>query len=188
MGIKGQRKLVRVLPKELTPEQVETLANDCVRLRRTGWSVEHIAKVVQVPIEKVEDFIKDHIATYNPETAEQLRTLEGQRLDRLQRAVWARAMEGDLKAVDRVLRIINTRCELFGINKPVTQNVNITGKIEHKKSLKLEALTMEELDKLDAILAKTAPEMLESGEVTTKVVDVTEVSDTAVEGAEDDGT
>ena len=40
---------------------------------------------------------------------------EGARLDALQQALWAKAMEGDLPAAAAVVRIIQTRCRLYGL-------------------------------------------------------------------------
>ena len=50
------------------------------------------------------------------EPADELRTLETQRLDRMLAAVWEDATEGDVRAVDRVLRIIDQRAKLLGLN------------------------------------------------------------------------
>ena len=41
--------------------------------------------------------------------------LEVERLDSLQRAVWDQALNGDIKAVDACVRIINTRAKLLGL-------------------------------------------------------------------------
>lgn len=48
--------------------------------------------------------------------AAELRELELDRLDRLQAAVWAAAMRGDLKAIDRILRIAERRARLMGLD------------------------------------------------------------------------
>ncbi len=50
------------------------------------------------------------------ESVEQLRTLEVMWLDRLQAAIWPAALAGDLKAVDRVVRIVDRRCKLLGLD------------------------------------------------------------------------
>ena len=48
----------------------------------------------------------------------QLRAMEGERLDALQKAVWGEAVAGDLKAVDAVLKVIHARVRLFGLDAP----------------------------------------------------------------------
>jgi len=60
------------------------------------------------------------------EPAEELRTLETERLDRLLLAVWKPALEGDLKAVDRVLRILESRRKLLGLDAPVSLQIGET--------------------------------------------------------------
>ncbi len=50
------------------------------------------------------------------EGVEQLRMVEAARLDRLQAAIWDKAMGGDLRAVDSVLRIIQQRHRLLGLD------------------------------------------------------------------------
>lgn len=52
------------------------------------------------------------------EAVEDHRALELVRLDALQVAVWEKAMTGDLKAAGMVLRIIEQRSRLLGLEKP----------------------------------------------------------------------
>lgn len=51
--------------------------------------------------------------------AEELRTLELERLDALMLAVWNKAKAGDYKAVDTVLRIMDRRAKYLGLDAPV---------------------------------------------------------------------
>src|SRR5689334_3583077 len=53
------------------------------------------------------------------EPGESVRKLELDRLDRLMVAIWLKAMNGDLGALDRVLKIIDKRCAIEGLNAPV---------------------------------------------------------------------
>lgn len=48
--------------------------------------------------------------------AREIRTVEGERLDRLQAAIWAKAMRGDVKATEQVLGIMRRRARLFGLD------------------------------------------------------------------------
>ena len=52
------------------------------------------------------------------EAVEDHRALELARLDALQVAFWEKAMAGDLKAAGMVLRIIEQRSRLLGLDKP----------------------------------------------------------------------
>jgi hypothetical protein len=60
------------------------------------------------------------------EPAEQLRTLEEQRLDKLQTAVWAKALSGDAKMLDRALRILERRAKLLGLDAPQRAKMELT--------------------------------------------------------------
>ena len=51
------------------------------------------------------------------DAVDQLRDMEVQRLDSLQAAVWADALAGDIKAVDAVLRIVQARVKLLGLDQ-----------------------------------------------------------------------
>ena len=50
--------------------------------------------------------------------ADELRTTELMRLDRLQAAAWAQAAKGDLRAIETMLRVIDRRCRILGLDAP----------------------------------------------------------------------
>lgn len=52
------------------------------------------------------------------------RQLESQRLDRLQAAAWAKALQGDLKAIETVLKVISQRSKLLGLDMPLRAEVS----------------------------------------------------------------
>ena len=62
------------------------------------------------------------------ERREEILEMELERLDSLLNAVWDDAMQGDTKAVDSALRVINTRAKLLSLDQltatSVTQNFN----------------------------------------------------------------
>jgi hypothetical protein len=62
------------------------------------------------------------------ERREEILELELERLDSLLSAVWDQAMDGDTKAVDSALKVINTRAKLLSLDQltatSVTQNFN----------------------------------------------------------------
>lgn len=62
------------------------------------------------------------------ETAE-WRSLEAERLDRLQNACWEKALEGHLPSVEAVLGIMGHRAKLLGLNQPV--KVDLSAEVEH---------------------------------------------------------
>ena len=62
------------------------------------------------------------------EPADELRGLELERLDRMQVAIWDKAITGNLRTVDRVLKIMKRRSALLGLDAPrqVAVSVGVT--------------------------------------------------------------
>ena len=101
-------------------------------LRKTGATYRQIAKVA------VEKFGLDKLPKHWDERsawkdvkreleklyremavdAEDIRQLQIERLNRLLLAVWERALQGDLGAVDRALKLVAQLCQLQGANMP----------------------------------------------------------------------
>ena len=54
---------------------------------------------------------------------EELRDIEIERLDRMQAGVWGKAINGEVRAIDAVLRIIEKRSKLLGLDAPKELNV-----------------------------------------------------------------
>lgn len=52
-----------------------------------------------------------------------LLALEVERLDRLQETLWDRALGGELRAVDTILKIITTRAKILGLENAVASTV-----------------------------------------------------------------
>ncbi len=93
----------------------------CVELRLAGKTyleigveVGHNASFVMKILRRV----YHRLTNEGKQDAIHLRGLEIARLDALQSNLWARAMKGDLQFVDRVLRIIEQRTSLLGLNSP----------------------------------------------------------------------
>src|SRR4051794_25709379 len=86
-----------------------------LELRRAGWSYEAIGRDLGVTRQAAHAAVRRAINRLNllsTEDAEVVYRLERERLDALQVVVWPRAMDGDLGAIDRCLRIIDQRCKL----------------------------------------------------------------------------
>lgn len=60
------------------------------------------------------------------EPADELRKLEGERLDKLLNGLWAKAEDGHLWAVDRALNIMERRAKLYGLDSAPSDE---TGKL-----------------------------------------------------------
>lgn len=85
-------------------------------LRRAGWSFEDIAAEVGYANKgSAHRAVKQGIAAITRESATELLELELARLDDLQAGAYDAARNGDLFAVDRVLKIIDQRAKFLGL-------------------------------------------------------------------------
>jgi transposase-like protein len=57
------------------------------------------------------------------EPADQLRTLECERLNELLRALWPKAMAGNTQAVEKILMVMDRRARYLGLDAPVRIDV-----------------------------------------------------------------
>ncbi len=79
-----------------------------------------------------------------PENVAELRTLEGLRLDALLAAWWPLALSGNARAAEVVLRTIERRCRLFGLDAPQRLQATVSAELDA------------EIEALIAQLAETA--------------------------------
>ena len=97
----------------------ETIAREkhVLELRRACLSFDAIAEQVGIGHRSdAHKVYKRALARTLQEPAAEIRQLEADRLDRLQVAVWTKALRGDLSAVDRVLRVMERRARLLGLD------------------------------------------------------------------------
>jgi hypothetical protein len=110
--------MARDTSKINTPS-AETIAREqhVLELRRAGASFDKIAQEVNLHSRSdAHKIYKRALARTLMEPAAEIRRLEADRLDRLQLAVWTKALRGDLPAVDRVLRVMERRARLLGLD------------------------------------------------------------------------
>jgi len=68
------------------------------------------------------------------EPAEAVRDLELQRLDHLQEAAWSKATDGDLRAIDTCLRVMERRSRMLGLDSPARKSIDIQFSSEELES------------------------------------------------------
>jgi transposase-like protein len=95
------------------------LRRQAIELRRSGAGYEDIARHLGMSgpgqaYKVVQEALK---ATYR-EPADEVRKLELDRLDRLTLALWQRAKGGESEAIDRVLKLMDRRARLLGLDAP----------------------------------------------------------------------
>lgn len=103
------------------PDKATVTANEtkAVELRKAGVPYAQIAEHVgYASPSSAYRAVMRALAQNQSEEVEELRMIEGARLDRMQQTVWHRAMDGDLPTIDRVLRIMERRARLFGLDAP----------------------------------------------------------------------
>ncbi len=67
--------------------------------------------------------VSDALKAQTVEAVDQLRSLEVERLDRLQFGVWQKAMAGDVPSGMLAIRVIMARCRLLGLDGPGLRSV-----------------------------------------------------------------
>lgn len=67
------------------------------------------------------------------ESVGELRAVESQRLDEMQAGLWPKAKAGDLGAVREVIRIMERRARLFGVDAPVSVTVAAVSEAEFQE-------------------------------------------------------
>ncbi len=90
-----------------------------LELRKAGLSFDEIAKQTGYH-GKAAAYKAVHTALQRTlrEPADELRTLEAERLDCLLAGIWKLATEGEPGALDRILRIMERRAKLLGLDIP----------------------------------------------------------------------
>lgn len=87
-----------------------------LELRMSGLSWAYIARELNLSESAVRRCYAHALdLSAHPDLAE-LRDVEALRLDRLQLAAWPQALRGDLPSIDRVLRIMERRARLLGLD------------------------------------------------------------------------
>ena len=92
--------------------------SEALRLRSHGLTFREVAAHMCCDVSTAHRRVSRALGAIPRELADEYRALEALRLDALQQAVWEQAIEGDLKAVDRVLSIMKRRSQLLGLDAP----------------------------------------------------------------------
>ena len=87
-------------------------------LRLTGATYQAIADAMGVNKSTVKRWIDTAIDGVDKENAKQLIALENERLNRAMRAIWPKVIDGQLGAVDRVVKLSERRARLNGLDAP----------------------------------------------------------------------
>ncbi len=96
-----------------------------IELRRAGVTYDLIAEEVGYSSASgaYHAFTRAMKRTLRESGSDELREIEADRLDRLQRFTWPLAAQGDLRAIETILRIMARRARLLGLDSPIKQEV-----------------------------------------------------------------
>lgn len=98
-------------------------------LRKAGYQYEAIGAKLGISKQAAHQLIQRTLRATLREPAADLRTLEVERLDDLLRALYPQARKGNHGAIDRVLRIMERRAKLLGLDAPVRSEVETNATI-----------------------------------------------------------
>jgi len=119
-GSKGSQRRLRARERE----------REALKLRLAGKTYAQIGEALGVTEQGAHKIVMRVLKRLNEKINEDglaVRRMEVERLDALLRVVWPKAQEGDLAAVDRVLRIAKRRAALLGLDAPVAVDVTSGG-------------------------------------------------------------
>jgi predicted transcriptional regulator len=137
-----------------TPARIAIAERECaaLELRKAGKTFDEIARALGYSERGgAAKAVGRALDATIRERADELRKLEAERLDALTAALWPRAMDGDLKSVDRVLSIMERRAKLLGLDAPSRRAVEVVTREAFEKIMgDLEA----EFQDLDSRLAE----------------------------------
>lgn len=94
---------------------------EALKLRSEGLTYRQIAELLDINTSTAYRRVENALRAIPADGVEEMRQLEGERLDKLHAALWDRALEGDLPAIDRLLTISARRSKLFGLDSPTRQ-------------------------------------------------------------------
>jgi hypothetical protein len=99
------------------PELIDR-EREIVELRIEGFTWRQIAERIEMsPAGALKAYNRAMVRTLKPATDE-LRELELDRLDTLQQTYWQPAVQGNMRAADFILRVIDKRAKLLGLDAP----------------------------------------------------------------------
>ena len=115
----GKRSSARAIQKLERQKKV-------IELRRARLTYREIGAALGVSAMTARNDIADWTENYislTEEEADRLRAEELDTLDKLQRAIYKEAIGGNLAAVDKVIKLVEARSKLLGLNAPTKTTI-----------------------------------------------------------------
>lgn len=141
-------------PSRRTPGQTDR-QREVVELRTQGLSFEQIGQHLGISKPAAWERYQAALNNILAESVNQLRDMENQRLNTAQAAIWPKVLEGDIPALAGLLRIMERRAKLNGLDMPIKTQVEVT----HYDGDSIDA----EVARLAALLDSGPPNALDTG-------------------------
>jgi hypothetical protein len=102
--------------KILSPEERDAKALD---LRVRNWPYPEIVTLLgYASVEEVEEAVRRANKAFFTEKVEDNRQLDSHRINELIKGLWNRSRAGDLSCIDRVIKLLDRRAKLLGLDMP----------------------------------------------------------------------
>lgn len=124
------------------PEKLKRaeLVNTVLQLKKAGFTLRQISVCLKLPFKKVQKILftaLKKLGRMMAQHTEELFALEMERLEELHRALYPKAMAGDVRSMEQLIRIAERRAKLMGFDAPLKQDITT--------DIKLSSLSPEEL-------------------------------------------
>lgn len=132
--------------KPVTPETLLRQA-EVVKLRRGGMTWDMIAQ--RLGYADPSGARNAYVAASQRIIAEdvgEIRNLEAERLDMAQAAIWGKVMNGDLQAVQTLIRLMERRSRLLGLDAPVQVTHMVSDSMQSEIEFLAKQLGVKDLD------------------------------------------
>lgn len=87
-------------------------AEEALDYRRQGYSYAQIAGAMQIPVDRAVSLVADAVRAVKIEPSDRLLTLDIERVELMLASVFPGAAEGDINAINTVLRLMDKREQL----------------------------------------------------------------------------
>lgn len=114
--------------RRVPTEDTITKERQALGMRRAGLTYDEIARNLGYShASAARKAVQRGLKRTLQDDADATRQLEADRLDRLQAGVWTAAAGGDVQALDRVLKIMDRRAKLLGLDVPAKHELTGPG-------------------------------------------------------------
>jgi hypothetical protein len=88
-----------------------------LELRKQGFTYEAIARALEISVSGAHKLVREAIKAIPAEAANDVRSLELARLDRMMEGLWEQAKKGEPRAVAAVVRLMERRAAYLGLDR-----------------------------------------------------------------------